>query len=103
MRISDWSSDVCSSDLDRTVSIHGVGSRTIVCHYCLAGPDGAVPASSGLTDALARSAYDGGGPSTNIAGTLVHCAIPIGRHGRGRNFDDRLPLVRQITRLTSSH
>src|SRR3546814_15312898 len=45
MRISDWSSDVCSSDLSREARVATLGHLEGVCHsyiHCSADPDMAV-------------------------------------------------------------
>src|SRR3546814_7298966 len=91
MRISDWSSDVCSSDLQRT--LNSVGSRLL--HDCGFDPGDVVTARQ------FHRTSDGGG----IGGALHHLVtrVPdadVDAHGdeAGQRGQDR-----KSTRLNSSH
>src|SRR3546814_8707087 len=108
MRISDWSSDVCSSDLTRRATVAGratgvpaaeVGWSEILAVFAFARLATAVPFSPGglrvvelaLTTGLAAA---GGTRAPVVAAVLVYRAL---------TYLLQIPLDRKSTRLNSSH
>src|SRR3546814_6365818 len=102
MRISDWSSDVCSSDLYRTLV--------------------ASPEPWAATPAMFKSPWDwtvsmlralktpGLGERQNIAAMFTQLGQPVWRPGSPKGYDDLVAtwagsaaLDRKSTRLNSSH
>src|SRR3546814_2546946 len=114
MRISDWSSDVCSSDLDvvlvvaeAALAARGKHADHLACRVPDAKPlaDRIGPAKQVLHDRVADDAdglarlFFGRG---EIAAALD---LPVLRHEIivGRAVDARRPVDRKSTRLNSSH
>src|SRR3546814_1220809 len=117
MRISDWSSDVCSSDLNRLIQINLVGTFRCVAKSAAGmltldpGTDGergaivmtaSVAAEDGQIGQAAYSASKGGvvGMTLPIARDLMNEGIRVNTILPGI-FDT--PLDRKSTRLNSSH
>src|SRR3546814_10800285 len=88
MRISDWSSDVCSSDLQRQ-QLHAGRRAMVDQHQCVVGRDAGVAVAVALP--AAGVAQPGGGPlAQGTAGLAM-------RRGVGRERGDRehrQPLIR---------
>src|SRR3546814_5382406 len=104
MRISDWSSDVCSSDLGFLISALG-GSRTQV-----GGPTGAFVVV--IFNVIAVHGYDGLLVATLLAGLILIAAgvLRLGQlikfipHPVITGFTAGIAVIdRKSTRLNSSH
>src|SRR3546814_12458774 len=73
MRISDWSSDVCSSDLGDFQTLHVEGARHVA-EACAAAGGGALVHLSAIgADRESRSAY---GRSKGLGEAAVRAAFP---------------------------
>src|SRR3546814_1653302 len=86
MRISDWSSDVCSSDLlivgeEILECVHGAAL------YSQRGPQRAIAILASLSPRTARRHHDVPGPdphAAEILGRTGMCHRPADGHGNGR-------------------
>src|SRR3546814_18055165 len=87
MRISDWSSDVCSSDLKQMI-------RTLLCSgaLLLAGPAFAQSATGGQEMAPAEQAApaDSAQPSTVDVATVVDSEFPSSAGDKNRSEERRV-------------
>src|SRR3546814_7713951 len=98
MRISDWSSDVCSSDLQRLAVWEEVEPQ---------GDVAVAPVAGGGDQPRLRKDGAPGGELALVVGVLV--ADPLDRAvlaGRGRRLPHRTQTIeedRKSTRLNSSH
>src|SRR3546814_6374351 len=102
MRISDWSSDVCSSDLARMQPIAAVSEDPSLV-FDFPSPDELKPPL--ITLDLASVGYTPGAPILTRLNLRIdpddRIAL-LGRNGNGKTTLERL-LDRKSTRLNSSH
>src|SRR3546814_5703108 len=98
MRISDWSSDVCSSDLEARVPV--LAHLDGICHtYIDAAADPGTAVALAVNAKMRRTGICGATETILIALPLVALAAPLpAAAGDGAMGEDR-----KSTRLNSSH
>src|SRR3546814_6069738 len=116
MRISDWSSDVCSSDLREPIAVEDLKAMTRLAVRLFRHRKAEVPAleeDAQVDVAVQHQAHAAeGGHLVEAADLLVHRAVVSGQHHDGAErrhlFHQLLPRAvqaadRKSTRLNSSH
>src|SRR3546814_2311874 len=105
MRISDWISDVCSSDLDQHLAVLAHGADEGAFAAQAAHQDRCAAVDEALREALMQGirqgVLDGPRPALPV-GVVVQPVAAVGNVGPGADMRDALE-DRKSTRLNSSH
>src|SRR3546814_7320258 len=104
MRISDWSSDVCSSDLNNLLSINGVNvARVSASERIRVEKDGANDNGGRMHVEVVPSPYFDVHVRNQAAGVAAPMAMASGMQARSAATADVAQKDRKSTRLNSSH